>query len=131
MKKVFEYFITILLALGWGLTISFFVFAYPKVEVQIVDRIKEVKVESATACAPCIDEPMFNKCNFGDLAYEALQTKYDIYGQKELSKGDIYYLTDNIFSTNFVNFCKQQAKENDRCFPIEVILNKKLFKPIN
>jgi hypothetical protein len=90
-----------------------------------------VKKSCPVACVPCVDEPIFEKCSFNSLSYKVLDNRYDIYGNKELNKGDIYILRNAVFNNDFVRFCNSQLEKNDDCYSFEAMLNNKLFKPIN
>jgi hypothetical protein len=90
----------------------------------------EVCQQCQTTCTPCIDEPVFEKCKFESFAYEALKTKYDIYGQPEIIKGDKYFLKSEAFYKDFDGFCTDDEKVSILCFDFEKILDKNLFKPL-
>lgn len=82
------------------------------------------------ACTPCIDEPIFDKCEMESFAYEAIVNRTDIYGNSELNKGDVYIIRDRIWGPDN-EFCKTEFEDfNEDCFGAEIILDKKLFKPI-
>lgn len=91
--------------------------------------VKYIEIDNCkVACTPCIDEPQFEKCEF-NFAYVALKDKFDIYGNTELKKGDIYVFRD-YFTYDWDYFCADTDAAN-HCYGYKLILNKDLFKPIN
>jgi hypothetical protein len=85
---------------------------------------REVEVNNCV-CIPCPDEPQWEKCIYEGLVYEAIADDYDIYGEKILTKGDVFTIKNKMFTTDNYLFCSE-----DDCFPPEVIIDKNYFKAI-
>lgn len=132
-------FILMIISFGLGIYVGL---GLVKTEILEVPKVikREVKVNNC-ACAPCQDEPLFNKCEFQSLAYQAISDKFDpITGFKLLSKGEKYYLTGNFYSTEYTTFCSlnkddkndydDQPRYTSNCFYIDQVVNKNLFKPV-
>ena len=100
-------------------------------EVRIIEKVitKEVQMDKEKyACTPCIDEPPKEECAFKSFAYEAVTDRFNIYGEQELKRGDIFYFRVRAFEHTWDYFCTDNASA---CFNEDIILDKKFFKPIN
>ena len=101
-------------------------------EVRIIEKKIEIErreyCPGITACAPCIEGPQWEQCEFKSFAYEAIRDEKDLYGNYELKKGDIYYYRIRNFEYFWDYFCTENGSN---CFDHKMILRKDLFKPIN
>lgn len=107
-------------------------------EIKIVEKIVEIESHTSCpdviACTPCIEEPIFDKCELESFAYEATSNNKDIYGREWLRKGDIYFINDKYFGGGN-DFCVNYNTGSDyyggRCYDGSFIIeHPELFKPI-
>jgi len=124
-----------------GLSIIFIVsfiiiMVFPKIKIVEVDNVvvKEIEVNNC-ACIPCIDAPI-PECEFKSFAYKSIVNEYDDWGNRVLTKGDIYTLIKRPWFEEWDAFCNHRDIQNpnpvaNKCYRQEDILNKKLFKPVN
>jgi hypothetical protein len=110
-------------------------FSEPKIKIveKIVEKTDRTYCPEREACTPCIDEPVYDKCEFEAIAYEAIVNQRNIYGEVELRKGDIYFLTNRYFYKQ-EQFCVSNKSEysGEECYESSFIIkNPRLFKPLN